>query len=148
VWNSFKSQVVYQRILQLTYVEELLETVKTLFVQLFEPFLVAFVTSLHAVNTGKAVAVEAAKSWNFREVFEKWDKVFYKVLQGLELKHAKASLHRHLKNFAHLVAQDRHARHRPSSQQSVVEPNLPPDDMSTGKRLKSPTDYLELRPLR
>jgi signal recognition particle receptor subunit alpha len=104
VQNSLESQVAYQRILQLTYVEELLETIKTLFVQLFEPFLVAFVASLRAVNTGKTIAIEAAKSWNFQEVFEKWDKVFDKVLQGLELKDAKASSKRHLKKKTLLIS--------------------------------------------
>jgi signal recognition particle receptor subunit alpha len=65
-------------------VEELLETLKTLFVQLFEPFLVDFVRSLHAISAGKAAVVDMATSWDFAKVFEKWDKIFDKVLKGLE----------------------------------------------------------------
>ncbi|KAI0060289.1 P-loop containing nucleoside triphosphate hydrolase protein [Artomyces pyxidatus] len=46
--------VAYQHILQLTYVDNLLAALKTLFVKLFEPFLATFVASFHAVNS-KAV---------------------------------------------------------------------------------------------
>ena len=84
-------QVAYQRILQLTYVDELLAALKTLFVKLFEPFLATFVASLHAVNGAKSVAAAGASaaSWNFAQAFENWDNVFDKLLRGLEDKAAQ-----------------------------------------------------------
>jgi hypothetical protein len=82
-------QVAYQRILQLTYVEDLLSALKTLFVKLFEPFLATFVASLHAIHTGKVALSEAAASWDFAKAFEGWDKVFDKLLKGLEDKAAQ-----------------------------------------------------------
>ncbi|KAF5372964.1 hypothetical protein D9758_001682 [Tetrapyrgos nigripes] len=81
--------VAYQRILQLTYVDELLAALKTLFIKLFEPILTTFVASLHAVNSGKAVAADAISNWNFSQAFQDWDKIFDKVLKGLEEKAAK-----------------------------------------------------------
>lgn len=83
------NQVAYQRILQLTYVDELLSALKTLFVKLFQPFLATFVASLHAINSGKAAAAEAASSWNFAKAFDDWDKYFDKLLRGLEDKAAQ-----------------------------------------------------------
>lgn len=87
-------QVAYQRILQLTYVDELLAALKTLFVKLFEPFLATFVASLHAVSSGKLSASstsQTATSWNFAKAFDKWDGVFDKLLRGLEDKAAQVS---------------------------------------------------------
>jgi signal recognition particle receptor subunit alpha len=78
--------VAYQRILQLTYVDELLAALKTLFVQLFQPFLAAFVASLHAASTGKISAGGIATTWDFGKAFERWDKLFDDVLRGLENK--------------------------------------------------------------
>lgn len=80
-------QVAYQRILQLTYVDDLLGVLKTLFIKLFEPFLATFVASLHAINSRKAVS--AATQWDFSKAFEGWDKIFDKVLKGLEDKAAQ-----------------------------------------------------------
>ncbi|KAI0273799.1 P-loop containing nucleoside triphosphate hydrolase protein [Gloeopeniophorella convolvens] len=84
--------VAYQRILQLTYVEDLLGALKTIFVKLFEPFLAAFVASLHAVSGG-AVALSNSASeptlWNFAKAFEGWDAAFDKLLKGLEQKAAE-----------------------------------------------------------
>ncbi|KAK7049282.1 hypothetical protein VNI00_005883 [Paramarasmius palmivorus] len=80
--------VAYQRILQLTYVEDLLTTLKTLFVKLFQPIIATFVASLHAVNSGKAAATETITSFNFATAFDGWDKVFDKVLKGFEDKAA------------------------------------------------------------
>jgi signal recognition particle receptor subunit alpha len=80
--------------LQLTYVEDLLAALKTLFVKLFEPFLATLVASLHAINTVKAssaVAGETASSWNFAKAIEGWDKVFDTLLKGLEDKAAQVS---------------------------------------------------------
>lgn len=82
--------MAYQRILQLTYVEDLLSALKAVFVKLFEPFLTGFVASLHAINSGKVAATKVA-SWNFSEALEGWDKVFDRLLKGLEDKAAQVS---------------------------------------------------------
>lgn len=82
-------QVAYQRILQLTYVDDLLAALKTLFIKLFQPFLASFVASLHAINSGKALAGEVATQWNFAKALEGWDAIFDKLLRGLEDKAAQ-----------------------------------------------------------
>ena len=84
-------QVAYQRILQLTYVEDLLAALKALFIKLFQPFLATFVASLHAVNIKKRSS-ESTQSWNFAKAFEGWDKVFDKLLRGLEDKAAQVRI--------------------------------------------------------
>lgn len=92
--NSCYFQVAYQRILQLTYVEDLLSAIKALFVKLFEPFLTSFVASVHAVRnraTSAKASVMASQTWDFAKAFEGWDKVFDKVLRGLEDKAAQVS---------------------------------------------------------
>ena len=85
--------MAYQRILQLTYVEELLNALKALFVKLFEPFLATLVASLHAVNN--AVTSTSARrnmqDWDFAKAFDGWDKVFDKLLRGLQDKAAQVS---------------------------------------------------------
>lgn len=60
--------------------ETLLETLKAVFVELYRPFLTAFVASLHAASD---VAVQAV-SLDFREAFKDWDKAFDKLLSSLE----------------------------------------------------------------
>ncbi|KZT11431.1 signal recognition particle binding protein [Laetiporus sulphureus 93-53] len=109
--------VAYQRILQLTYVDELLAALKTLFVKLFEPFLATFVASLHAISSSKLSSSDPGRidaSWDFAKAFENWDGIFDKLLRGLEDK----------------AAQDRKGRvgkvPRP-----VIEPSPPSDDLST-----------------
>lgn len=109
--------VAYQRILQLTYVDELLAALKTLFVKLFEPFLASFVASLHAVSTAKLSSsspIQPAATWNFAQAFADWDAIFDKLLRGLEDK----------------AAQDRRGRatHAP---RAVIESSPPSDDFST-----------------
>ncbi|RPD66005.1 signal recognition particle binding protein [Lentinus tigrinus ALCF2SS1-7] len=82
--------VAYQRILQLTYVDELLLALKTLFIKLFQPFLATFVASLHVTSSAKLASSAApSASWNFRKAFEGWDGVFDKLLRGLEDKAAQ-----------------------------------------------------------
>ena len=76
--------MAYQRILQLTYVEDLLTALKTLFIKYYEPFLTAFVASLHALNTARTEAT----SWDFGKALEGWDTIFDKVLRGFEEKAA------------------------------------------------------------
>jgi signal recognition particle receptor subunit alpha len=80
------SQVAYQRILQLTYVDDLLTALKTLFVKLFQPFLTSFVASLRANANGGTTVTAQPPNWNFKEAFKGWDKVFDRVLRELEEK--------------------------------------------------------------
>ena len=65
--------------------EDLLTALKNLFVKYFEPFLAAFVASLHALSSAKNVASQTT-SWDFTKAFEGWDTIFDKVLRGLEEK--------------------------------------------------------------
>lgn len=67
----------------MTYVDELLLALKTLFVKYYEPFIAAFVASLHALNSVKAAALDPT-TWNFAKALESWDVIFDKVLSGLE----------------------------------------------------------------
>lgn len=83
-------QVAYQRILQLTYVDELLLALKTLFIKLFEPFLATFVASLHVTGVAKhSSSTDTSTSWSFQKAFDGWDAVFDKLLRGLEDKAAQ-----------------------------------------------------------
>lgn len=109
--------VAYQRILQLTYVDDLLTAIKTLFIKLFEPFLATFVASLHAINTGKSAppSKNGNTSWNFAKAFDGWDGVFDKLLKGFEDK----------------AAQERKSRFRPQARSNQVESASPSDDDST-----------------
>lgn len=80
--------MAYQRILQLTYVEDLLVAMKRLFVQYFEPFVTAFITSLHSLAT-----ITPPNAFpDFSKIFEKWDMLFDKLLKGLEEKAAQVPL--------------------------------------------------------
>ncbi|OBZ75641.1 Signal recognition particle receptor subunit alpha, partial [Grifola frondosa] len=108
--------VAYQRILQLTYVDELLAALKTLFVKLFQPFLATFVASLHAVSNAKVtpIAGETTASWNFAKVLDGWDSVFDKLLRGLEDK----------------AAQERRA-HPSHPPRPILDASPPSDDTST-----------------
>ncbi|KAJ7090258.1 signal recognition particle binding protein [Mycena belliarum] len=107
--------VAYQRILQLTYVEDLLAALKTLFVKMFQPFLATFVASLHAINSGKATVVEATGVFNFADAFDGWDKIFDKLLKSLEGK----------------AAQDRKSRLRPVVLPPVEDSSPPSEDLET-----------------
>ncbi|KAJ7871436.1 signal recognition particle, alpha subunit, N-terminal-domain-containing protein [Mycena olivaceomarginata] len=104
--------VAYQRILQLTYVDDLLAALKTLFVKMFQPFLATFVASLHAINSGKATIVEAASAFSFADAFDGWDKIFDKLLRSLEDK----------------AAQDRKSRLRPVVRPQIEESSTPPSE--------------------
>ncbi|KIY63041.1 hypothetical protein CYLTODRAFT_494217 [Cylindrobasidium torrendii FP15055 ss-10] len=96
-------------ILQLTYVEELLDSLKTISVELFWPFLTAFVASVHAVNQG---VVEAVNTLDISKALEGWDKTFDRLLKGLEDK-------------------DRSSRLRMPAKAIPVAINPPSDDPST-----------------
>jgi len=110
--------VAYQRILQLTYVDDLLGALKTVFVKLFQPFIAAFVASLHAVNN-TAVALSNSASeptrWNFVKALEGWDVTFDKLLKGLENK----------------AAEDRKYRLRPTARLPPTTPSPGSSDIDT-----------------
>jgi signal recognition particle receptor subunit alpha len=115
-------QVAYQRILQLTYAEDLLTALKNVFVSLYEPFLTALVTSLHAkswTSPSSATPVNSIQgsgpfTWDFAKVFSGWDKTFDKVLKLVEDK----------------VAAERKSRLRSVPKQSVIQPSPPSSDDS------------------
>ncbi|KAJ4488443.1 signal recognition particle binding protein [Lentinula aciculospora] len=108
--------VAYQRILQLTYVEELLTALKALFVKLYHPFLTTFVASLHAGSSGKTSAAGIVTSLNFASAFEGWDKYFDTLLKKLEDK----------------ASQERKSRLRgPVHMQPIVDSPPLSDDQST-----------------
>ncbi|KIM87558.1 hypothetical protein PILCRDRAFT_63420 [Piloderma croceum F 1598] len=124
--------VAYQRILQLTYVDDLLAALKTLFIKLFEPFLATFVASLHALSSGKVVSAagEVATQWSFVKAFEGWDKIFDKLLRGLEDK----------------AAQDRKSRLRNTTRSVDVDSTPPSDDVSTvpSQPMDTPVDEQQI----
>ncbi|KAJ7756880.1 signal recognition particle binding protein [Mycena maculata] len=107
--------VAYQRILQLTYVDDLLAALKTLFVKMFQPFLATFVASLHAINSGKATVLEVASAFSFADAFDGWDKMFDKLLRSLEEK----------------AAQDRKSRLRPVVRPPVEDSSPPSEESET-----------------
>ncbi|KAG6869087.1 hypothetical protein C0993_003407 [Termitomyces sp. T159_Od127] len=113
--------VAYQRILQLTYVNDLLSALKSLFVEYFEPFLTSFVASLHTGNSARSV-VGNLSSWNFAQAFEGWDAIFDKLLKGLEDK----------------AAQDRKSRLRTAARPAVDNRTPPSDDQDTAISTESP----------
>ncbi|KAF8163146.1 signal recognition particle binding protein [Crassisporium funariophilum] len=114
--------VAYQRILQLTYVEDLLVAMKRLFVQYFQPFVAAFVTSLHSMNNIKSTAIQTA-SWDFAKTFERWDVMFDKLLKGLEGK----------------AANDRKSRLRTVVRGPIEDISPPSDDRDTAPSINSDT---------
>jgi signal recognition particle receptor subunit alpha len=102
--------VAYQRILQLTYVDDLLNALKALFLKHFGPFLTTFVASLNAIAPKEVV------SWDFSAALEGWDYLFDTLLAKLEEK----------------AAQDRKARLRaPMRAVAETTPSPPSDDQST-----------------
>ncbi|KAF8894449.1 signal recognition particle binding protein [Infundibulicybe gibba] len=116
--------VAYQRILQLTYVDDLLFALKKLFLKYFEPFLTTFVASLHAVGSARAAAADLTIG-SLARALEGWNAIFDRLLCELEDK----------------AAQDRKSRLR-----SAVRPPPPPledtppsDDQSTDPSLSVET---------
>lgn len=71
-------QVAYHRLLHLPYIPALLETIKSLFISLYEPFLLSF---LESVRGG---AASSLPSWDFTASLEGWEKVFDKTLKKAE----------------------------------------------------------------
>ena len=99
-------QVAYQRILQLTYVEELLNALKALFTKLFEPFLTTFVTSLRTIGNAaaSAPALRDIQDWNFAKAFGEWDNIFDKLLRGIQDKVAQACKYRDISLTVLIIA--------------------------------------------
>ncbi|KAF8969901.1 signal recognition particle binding protein [Flammula alnicola] len=114
--------VAYQRILQLTYVDDLLAAMKRLFIQYFEPFVAAFVASLHSINNVKAAAVQGS-TWDFAKTFERWDVIFDKLLKGLEEK----------------AAQDRKSRLRTTVRPPIETCSPPSDEHDTAPTINPDT---------
>ncbi|CAE6459736.1 unnamed protein product [Rhizoctonia solani] len=103
--------VAYQRILQLTYVDDLLNVMRSVFVDMFAPFLKTFLAAMHA-GTG------AVTRFDFKAQFAEWDATFDKILRTLQDK----------------ATQERKARlNKPTPR--VALPVTPPSDTGT------PTQY-------
>lgn len=88
-------QVAYQRILQLTYVEDLLSAIKSVFLALYEPFLTNFVSSLHGKATfppspGR-IGTDGGhpSTWDIADVLSGWGRTFDKLLKSIEDKVAQ-----------------------------------------------------------
>lgn len=115
--------------------DDLLAALKTIFIKLFEPFLATFVASLHALGGAKVVSTtgEPATQWNFAKAFEGWDKIFDKLLKGLEDKAAQVGTYTWAsdKELIHTVWQDRKSRLRTTARPAVVDSTPPSDDVST-----------------
>ncbi|KAG8905125.1 hypothetical protein FRB99_000637, partial [Tulasnella sp. 403] len=82
--------VAYQRILHLTYVEDLLLAMKELFIKLFAPFLLTLVQSLHVAKGAVTTAIASkAQTWDFARAFAGWNSTFEKLLKRFEVKAAE-----------------------------------------------------------
>jgi signal recognition particle receptor subunit alpha len=84
------TQVAYQRILQLSYVEDLLTAIKALFINMYSEILTKFVASLHANVSGAFANAQGTATavnqptWDFTNAFKGWDKAFDKLLRKFE----------------------------------------------------------------
>lgn len=88
-------QVAYQRILQLTYVDDLLNVIRNVFVDMFAPFLKNFLAAVHASASATAAGVSSlAHQWDFKTQFHEWDATFDKILRSLQDKAAQVRLFR------------------------------------------------------
>ncbi len=79
--------VVYQRILQLSYIDELLDTIRSLFTDLFASFvrkLAQSSKSAIASGTSKAATLSESARLEFSAALKEWDDIFTKTLRSLE----------------------------------------------------------------
>lgn len=115
---------------------------KTVFVELFRPFIAAVVASLRAANN-TAVALSNSASeptrWNFAKAFEGWDATFDKLLKGLENKAAEVRfVLRLIKSGTHAeprsAFQDRKSRLRPAARPPPTTPSPSSSDIDTRER--------------
>ncbi|CAE6441880.1 unnamed protein product [Rhizoctonia solani] len=112
--------VAYQRILQLTYVDDLLNVMRSVFVDMFAPFLKSFLAAVHA-GTG------VVTRFDFKAQFAEWDQTFDKILRTLQDK----------------AAQERKSRlGKPTPR--VALPVTPPSDNAPALAAETPTDAEEI----
>ncbi|KAG8988948.1 hypothetical protein FRB90_002476 [Tulasnella sp. 427] len=102
--------IAYQRILHLTYVEDLLQAMKEVFIKLFAPFLLAFVQSLSTKTTDATRALSVGGAWDFAAAFAGWNSVFDKLL----------------KRFEDSAAEERKSRSKPVAR--TIQTPTPPSD--------------------
>ncbi|KAJ9477481.1 Signal recognition particle receptor subunit alpha-like protein [Pseudozyma hubeiensis] len=79
--------VVYQRILQLSYIDDLLDTIRSLFTDLFAPFVRKLaLSSKSAISSGssKAATLSESARLEFAAALQEWDDIFTKTLRNLE----------------------------------------------------------------
>lgn len=79
--------VVYQRILQLSYIDELLDTIRTLFTDLFAPFVRKLtLSSKSAISSGASRVITLSESarLEFASALKEWDNIFTRTLRNLE----------------------------------------------------------------
>jgi signal recognition particle receptor subunit alpha len=83
-------QVAYQRILQLTYVDDLLNVIRNVFVDMFAPFLKNFLAAVHASTSATAAGIGSlVPQWDFKAQLREWDATFDKILRSLQDKAAQ-----------------------------------------------------------
>lgn len=87
--------VVYQRILQLSYVPQLLASIKEAFLQFFKPFVIALreATQPHKGSTSSSSNMNAVRRLKkeFDTRLQEWETTFLKILRGLEREAAQQS---------------------------------------------------------
>lgn len=83
--------VAYQRILQLTYVEELLARVKEQFMGSFRSVIEGVVESTKGKDVGGALHGVIFGGQGWKELFKGWEDMFARLLRELEMGAAKVS---------------------------------------------------------
>jgi signal recognition particle receptor subunit alpha len=78
--------VIYQRILQLTYIPQLLSTVKEVFLEFFKPFILAIgeATTSHGHGSLQSLSMAKKLRASFDARLKEWEITFLKTLRGLE----------------------------------------------------------------
>ncbi|UZJ51793.1 hypothetical protein CBS101457_001113 [Exobasidium rhododendri] len=78
--------VIYQRILQLTYIPQLLSTVKEVFLEFFKPFVIALGEATGSHGHGSLSSLSNARKLRmaFDSRLKEWETTFLKTLRGLE----------------------------------------------------------------
>ncbi|KAN0061098.1 hypothetical protein ACQY0O_006833 [Thecaphora frezii] len=112
--------VVYQRILQLSYIDELLESVKSIFTELFAPFvrkLILASSSSIASGTSRLATLSQASRLEFSAALADWDAIFTKTLRGLE----KTAAQNRRKGLGVNVLGDKRSANNQAQATSVVE---------------------------
>ncbi|EPQ28431.1 uncharacterized protein PFL1_04257 [Pseudozyma flocculosa PF-1] len=112
--------VVYQRILQLSYIDELLDTVKALFTDLFAPFVRKLIQSSKssiATGTSRIVTLSESARLEFAAALADWDAIFTKTLRSLE----KAAAHNKRKGLGSNVLGDKRGPGAQAQATSIVQ---------------------------